>query len=108
MWDQTVTVYRAQGAQVLRRVLDGCFYRWQLRQVEDDRGSRQETDFLLVIPGKDEIAPGDRVLEGEGPEITAQDWAGFVPVNVPGLAQVAYARHCRWNDLVTHTEAGRK
>ena len=108
MWDQTVTVYRKEGTQVQRRVLEGCFYRWQLEHTEDDRGSRQETTFLLVIPGKDPIAPGDRVLEGEGPEITGAEWAAFAPVNVPGLAQVAYVRYCPWNDLVTHTEAGRK
>lgn len=108
MWEQTVTVYRKEGDQILRRVLEGCFYRWKLEQRSDEWGSRQQTSFLLVIPGEDPIRPGDRVYDGDGPQVSAAQWAQFLPVHVPGLSEVAYTQVCRWNDRVAHTEAGRK
>lgn len=108
LWDQTVTLYRNAQGQICRRVVEGCFLEWHLEQRTDRWGSRQETPFLLVLPGEQDVRPGDRVFQGEGPEITPEQWPEFLPVRVPGLVQVAYVRPCRWNDRICHTEAGRK
>lgn len=103
---QQVTLYRKTGSQVMRTVVEGCFYTWQDCLAEDEEGRRFERKFLLIAPC--ELLPGDRVMEGVGPEISAQEWAGFIPVTVPTLSEVAYAEtHC-YGDKLHHYEAGRK
>ena len=100
--DRTVTVYRKEGDRVLRRVAEGCFYRW-----EDHREAERFTrKFLLIQPGAEEILPGDRIFDGIGPETV--DWETFLPVTVPGLSQAAYASPWHWAGRIAHFEAGRK
>ncbi len=106
--DKTVTVYRLQGDRVLRCVIENVFYQWQIRQTFDAFGQQQETAFLLILPGSDwQICPGDRVLEGIGPEISAAQWQEYIPVNVRSLAEVCYVKPCYWEGTVCHYEAGR-
>lgn len=106
---QTVTVYRRQGQSVLRQVFDNCYYEWQDCLREEEEGIRMERKFLLVIPGDIQgIFVGDRILEGEGPEIIAAEWADFIPVKVSGLSEAAYAVCRRVDGNICHTEAGRK
>lgn len=105
---QTVTVYRKEGSAVTRRVARDCYYRYEDALTEDEQGQRFVRRFLLIQPGELPLRPGDRVLEGEGPEVTAAQWEGFVPVNVPGLSQAAYATAWRLSGQVCHWEAGRK
>lgn len=108
MCEQTVTVYRKAGDTVCRQVHEGCFYHWQDRLVRAAAGVRLERTFLLIMPGQtQQVFPGDRVLEGVGPEVTAQQWAGFIPVNVPTLSEAEYAKVWRLDGAVCHTEAGR-
>lgn len=105
---QTVTLYGLRNGVVTRRVLENVLYTWQVIQVTDETGTRQETTFLLVLPGVVELQPGDRVLEGVGPEITADQWPEFLPVTVWGLAQVQYVKPYYWQGKPCHIEAGRK
>lgn len=105
-FSQTVTLYRKTSQGLTRQVLEGCFYSWQKEQTEDERGVQEKTRFLLVIPGKCDIRPGDRVFDGVGPE--AVDWETFLPVTVPGLCQVAYVTPCYFGSVLCHTEAGRR
>lgn len=105
--DRTVTVYRLENGHVHRTVMQGCYYFWQVQQVCDLYGTRQETKFLLIVPGQDRpVQVGDRIYDGVGPEITPEEWPGFLPVTVPGLGQVAYVRPIWWDGRITHTEAG--
>ena len=104
--DQTVTLYRRRGGSISRQVVDNACYSYQVRQVTDQLGTRQETVFKLIIPGDAELQPGDRVMAGIGPEQV--DWNSFLPVTVPGLGQVAYVSPCYWQGVIFHTEAGRK
>lgn len=104
--DQTVTLYRRRGEEITRQVVENAHYVYEVRQVTDHLGTRQETAFLLVMPGEVALQPGDRVYDGIGPEIV--DWNSFVPVAVPGLSQVAYVRVWRWQGKACHTTAGRK
>ena len=106
---QTVTVYRRTGDQVQRQVLENCFFHWQQVRLQDELGWRQETKCLLLLPGAQQrIAVGDRVLDGIGPEVTVQQWPGFIPVAVPALAEVAYVQPVYWDGALSHWDAGRK
>lgn len=100
--DRTVTLYRKAERGVERLVLPNCYYRYT-DVLENGRFQRK---FLLVRPGAEEIRPGDRVLEGIGPEMV--DWDTFLPVNVPGLSQTEYATPNYWLGQLVHWEAGRK
>ena len=106
---QTVTVYRKTPDGVICTELSGCYIRWQ-EEVDYDRLGRQtQRKFLLIQPGECQLVfPGDRVLEGVGPEITLADWPSFIPEVVEGLGEVAYATAYIWQGKFYHTEAGRK
>ena len=101
MCNQTVTLYRRVGDTVQRRVLHGCFYRYEDR-LSQDRFVRR---FTLICPGIQDVLPGDRVFDGIGPEQV--DWESFLPVNVPGLAEAAFAGPWHLGGKVVHWEAGR-
>lgn len=106
---QTVTVYRQEApGQYSRRVFRGAFLE-RRRQVETGRtGSAGESSFLLVIPGEEvPVRPGDKVLPGEGPEITDREgWSALIPARVPGLVVVGYVEPRYWQGKLCHTEAG--
>lgn len=106
---QRVTVYRKTADSVLRTELDGCCLQWQEQEDSDVLGRRTERKFLLIQPGAaQQVFPGDRVYDGIGPEITMSQWPNFLPVQVPGLGEVAYAAPYYWQGIFCHTEAGRK
>ena len=106
---QTVTVYRKTADSIIRAVLSDCCIQWEDGISYERSGGRQERKFLLIQPGEDQqVFPGDRVLEGIGPEITREQWPRFVPELVDGLGEAAYAKAYRWQGRFCHTEAGRK
>ena len=106
---QTVTVYHKTPAGVIRTALSDCYIRWQEEVNYDRLGQQTQRKFLLIQPGeRQQVFPGDRVLEGIGPEITLADWPGFIPELVEGLGEVAYATPYCWQGVFCHTEAGRK
>ena len=105
---QTVTLYRKQGNEILRQVIHGCFYRYEDRLEENVRGLEFCRKFLLIVPGQTPLYLGDRVLEGEGPELTLSQWDSFLPATVPGLSQADYVAPGIWQGEVCHWEAGRK
>lgn len=105
----TVTVYRLQGDSVLRQVVENGFLTWEEQTVTDVFGNRMGRNFLLILPGDTQtVFPGDRIYDGIGPEITAEDWGGFIPARVQGLGQVSYVKPCRWEGELCHTEAGNR
>ena len=105
---QTVTVYHKDGDTFTRTVHDRAFLDFRKTQTTDKTGSRESNSFLLVIPGDVQtVFVGDKVLLGEGPEISSrEDWAALVPVKVPGLVVVSYADPKYWGNTLVHTEAG--
>ncbi len=105
---QSVTVYRQQGDVIFRRVAENCYYRYGDEEKHTPEGIRSVRKFLLIQPGAEEIRPGDRIYEGVGPEVTAQEWDGFLPCSVPGLSVAAYANPWHWEGQICHIEAGRK
>lgn len=105
---QTVTVYRKEGDGYTRRVYPKAFLDFKKTQSVDKTGSKEANSFLLVIPGPSQaVFVGDKVLLGEGPEITTrEEWASFIPTKVKGLVVVDYVDSKYWNGQLVHTEAG--
>lgn len=107
--DRTVTIYRKNGNQILRLVADNCFFLIQQEQEMHDNRCQTQTLCFLVMPGDSQLVfPGDRVYDGIGPQITAEDWSSFVPETVPGLAQISYVKPWYYEGKLCHVEAGRK
>ena len=102
-------MYRRTQAGIVRADLPNCFLQWEDCVSYDRLGRQQERKFLLIQPGESQqVFPGDRVLEGIGPEITESQWPTFVPELVEKLGEVAYAKAYHWQGQFCHTEAGRK
>lgn len=109
MCTQTVTVYRKTLEGIRRLVIPRCFLQWQDEIGFEQTGVRKERKFLLIQPGTEQVVfPGDRVLEGIGPEIPEKEWEAFLPVRINGLGEIAYATAYHWEGSFCHTEAGRK
>ncbi len=108
LFDKTVTVYRKEDGKVFRRVIENCYLSREDCLQSDISGCRKERKFLLIVPGDYSILPGDRVYEGIGPEIGEDQWAGFIPVKVEKLMEVAYAKAYSWAGKTSHVEAGRR
>ena len=106
---QTVTIYHKSGDTYTRNIIkNGAFLDFKKTQSVDKTGSSEANSFLLVIPGREQaVFVGDKVLIGEGSEIsTREDWASLIPARVPGLVVVSYADPKYWNGEIIHTEAG--
>lgn len=106
--NQTVTLYRMENGAVTRTVVENAFLSTECREKTVDGVARQEREFLLILPGSHEVAPGDRVISGIGPEVTPETYRTFLPVSVPGLCQVEYVKPVCWQGQLCHTEAGRR
>lgn len=107
--NQTVTVYHWDGKETYTRtVIRQAFLDFRKTQNVDKTGSREANSFLLVIPCQaSPVSVGDKVLLGEGPEVsTREDWATFIPAKVPGLVVVRYVDPKFWKGSVVHVEAG--
>lgn len=105
---QTVTVYRKEDDKYTRTVHTKAFLDFKKTQSVDKVGSTETNSFLLVIPGASQtVFIDDKVLLGEGPEIsTREEWAKFIPANVAGLVVVKYVDPKYWGEKMVHTEAG--
>lgn len=107
--DQTVTVYRKSGNQIIRRVISGCYYHWKKQRTEDETGARQEVFSLLILPGNSNaVKIGDRVIAGEGAQLPVTKWSTFLPGAVEGLSEINYMEPCYLDGEICHIEAGRK
>ena len=68
LYAQTVTVYHREG--LTRQVLQGVHF--EENRLRDTAGgiTQDREEFLLVVPFRACLQPGDKVVAGEGPEIT--------------------------------------
>lgn len=91
-----------------RKVYTNAFLERKKTLSVDKTGSRDGNSFLLVIPGdRQTVFPGDKVYDGEGPEITGREqWSSFIPAKDPSVVVVSYADPKKWNGRIVHTEAG--
>ena len=97
----TVTVYRREGQT--RRVLEGVHYEFTDGEKTDSGRTHHSRNFLLVIPGSDGIAPGDKVLLGIGPENPT--WESLNGAQLPTLGVVATVKPRYLYGRPCHTEA---
>lgn len=99
---QTVTLYRRQEDTVQRTVLKNCFLQMRQKLETDLLGQQRVYAFLLIVPGEEQLVfPGDRLVEGIGPQtLSWQQTSGF--------PQVEYAEAYYWEGKLCHIEAGRK
>ena len=107
--DQTVTVYHWDGQDAYTRtVIKNAFFDWRKNRNVEKTGSTEANSFLLVIPGSvNPLAVGDKVYQGEGPEVSTREaWAQFIPSKVPGLVVVKYIDPKYWRGQLVHVEAG--
>lgn len=132
--DQTVTIYHQLGAgenfACTRTVFRGAMVDQKKVRAVDKTGSKEGYSFLAVFPsgrGRPEwvapaayaelpdcrragtftLAPGDKLLPGEGPEIIDRKaWSAFVPATTPGLVVVSDVDVKLWAGSVCHVEAG--
>ena len=108
--NQTVTIYHWDGkdAYTQKVIEKGAFLDFKKVQDVSKTGSTEVNSFLLVIPCSEvPVAVGDKVLHGEGPEITTREaWAGFIPSKVPGLVVVKYVDPKYWHGQIVHVESG--
>lgn len=105
--NQTVTVYHKDGDTVSKTVLRRAFFDHKKNQSVDKTGSREVNSFLLVVPTDTPIVyTGDKVIMGEGPDVTAAEWSGFIPAKVDGLAVVKYVDNKYYGTQMVHQEAG--
>lgn len=99
---QTVTVYRAEGDTISRRVLPRVFLEFRGKRKTDRVGLREDSSFLLVVPGEEQaVALGDKVVPGEGPELTKAQWASLTDCCIVRWAEQKY-----FDGKSVHTEAG--
>ncbi len=130
--NQTVTIYHQMGAGAAfactRIVFHGAFLDFRKVTATDKTGSRETNSFLLVLPsgwgGRPvwkapqeydasvaqentfTLAPKDKVLLGEGPEITTREqWAALLPAQTTGLVVVRDVDPKYWKTAVCHVEA---
>lgn len=108
MCKQTVTVYHKEGETFTRTVHEKAFLDFRKNQTVDKTGSKESNSFLLVIPCDSQaVFVGDKVLLGEGPEVTTQkEWNALLPATTPGLCVVKYADPKYWGTQMVHVEAG--
>lgn len=104
--DRAVTVYRRTPDGVERTVHPRAFLDEKKVRSVDKTGSADAMSFLLVIPGDADVCEGDKVVAGEGPEVSLSSWASFIPAKVRGLCVVRYVDRKHWRGQVCHIEAG--
>lgn len=113
----------AQAAELYRRaVLEGVHYETRRTVAVDKTGAAHSAGYLLIIPQKTAarvsptvdtgmdgtyvLQPGDRVVAGEGPEITTrEEWAALLPSDYD-VTTVTWVEQKYWHGQPCHVEAG--
>lgn len=106
--NQTITIYHQEGSAYTTTVHKRAFLDFRKTRNVEKTGSSEVNSFLLVIPcDKQTVFVGDKVLLGEGAEVTTREaWAAFIPAKVPGLVVVKYVDPKYWAAKLVHVEAG--
>lgn len=107
--NQTVTVYRASHSgefSCTKTVYEKkAFLDFKKVQNVAKTGSKETNSFLLIIRGNADLKPKDKVLLGEGKDIsTREEWAEFIPSKQPGLIVVETVDPKYWQGEICHIE----
>lgn len=102
--DRCVTVYHRQAGEVTRVVAENGYFSGSVTRKVDGSGVHLQKAFTLILPRPQvTVWPGDRVYEGVGPVITAQQWDGFLPATEPLLWQAETVQPFYWEGELCHT-----
>lgn len=118
LMSQTITLYHPDfdgDFSCRRQVVEGVAYQWQHGRSIDNlgksyanrslMGETAETKALLILPPEVEVALGDKVIEGVGPEITERgQWAALLPENTPSLTVVRSIQPRYWGGTLVFRE----
>ena len=105
--NQTVTIYHKEGEAYTKTVCLAFLDFRKNRNIEKT-GSRETNGFLLIVPCTQQcVFVGDKVLLGEGADITTREqWATCIPAKVQGLVVVQQADPKYFGGKLVHVEAG--
>lgn len=107
LFRQTVTLYHWDGQAVKRTVLSGVAFQKGCSSQEQTQGQVYGKSFRLYVPGTvTMLQPGDRVMEGIGPQVESHQWSGFIPATVRDLYTVTWVKPYSLLGQAHHTEAG--
>ena len=101
--DGAVTLYRRTEDGVVRKVLTGCGLQIKKKERRDVLGIQREKSFLLVVPGRERLLPGDRIFPGVGPE--TEDWSSLHPALQEEIFQIAEVTPYYLGGVLCHTQA---
>lgn len=96
----TVTVYRRGDGS--RHILNDVHYEFTDQRVVEQGKARRSRSFLLVIPGRWDIQPGDKVVLGEGPQDLSWEQLSAA---VPTLGTVGSVKPRFFDGQICHMEA---
>lgn len=101
--NQTVTVYHRETLE--RTVVENAYYDFRQEETVNDGQADTAVRFTLVVPGRLDIQPGDKVLPGRGSALEERaQWMRLTAGAVSGLGIVKSVSYKYWNDTVCHTE----
>lgn len=95
----TVTVYDKKGG---RRIIENVHYEFTSEASTATGKTSADSGFLLVIPGEDPIAVGDKILPGAGETIS---FDALNPAQYPTLGIVRSVKPRYFLGKPCHTEA---
>ena len=101
--NQCVTLYRFRDGTVSRQLLTNCYFAPEAGQKAGLLGKSRLKKFLLIIPGQAELAPGDRIYDGIGPEEIP--WASFLPDTEEAVYEIGRVKPCYWDGELCHVQA---
>lgn len=101
--NQTVTVYHRGTLE--RTVVENAYYDYREEETVDDGQVDRSVRFSLIVPGRLDIQPGDKVLPGRGSEIEGMgQWMLLTAGALSGLGVVKSVSYKYWKGAVCHTE----
>lgn len=100
MWSDTVTIYHENTMKVERTVCNNCRLEVKVERKANILGDGQTLGCFLAVPGEIQISPGDRVVAGIGPEVTALHQLSEEAFTL------TYTKPCYLHGQLHHTEAG--
>jgi hypothetical protein len=98
---ETVTVYRKVGDEIQSFRCPDCYLQRKIVMVRDDLGTFKKWEFLLIAPGERPIMVGDRVVAGNGKDVSY--W-----YELGSAMQVGYVKPFYLDGKLSHWEAGSK
>ena len=97
----TVTVYHREG--LTRHVIRNAHYEYTDQRTVETGMEDDSRSFLLVVPGKCDLRCGDKVVLGEGPEVT--HWSELNVPSVQSLGVIASVKPRYFRGRLCHVEA---